>query len=491
MEFLENKSVFIIGALGFLGKIMVEKILRVQPNVKKLYILVRTTDEITAAQRFYYEVVGKDLFTRLKDKWRGDLNTLISEKVRLVAGDISLPNMGLKDSNLLEEMKNQVEIIVNLAATTKFYERYDVAFGTNTLGAKHVLGFAKQCSNLQVLVHVSTGEKKGLILETPYEMGKSLYQTTSLNIETERIVVEETLNELRNNGGTEERTTLAMKQLGLKRAMMHGWPNTYVFTKAMGEMVVSDQKDHLPLVIIRPTVITSTCKEPFPGWIEGVRTIDSLIVGYAKGKLTSIPCDNNSILDVIPADMVVNTIVMAIVAHKLQPSSQRIYHVGSSLRNSMRYIDLKNFLFQYFIEKPWIDEDGNAIKVKKIIVFNNMASFRRHMSIRYLIFLKVLEFANKASCHSLEDLYADLKRKFDWMVRLTELYRPYLFFDARFDDTNLEKLRIATQDIDRDANTLFLDPRDINWEDYFVNIHIPGLVKHVQNKFQKQIVLPQ
>lgn len=91
----------------------------------------------------------------------------------------------------------------------------------------------------------------------------------------------------------------------------------------------------------------------------------------------------------IPADMVVNTIVMAIVAHKLQPSSQRIYHVGSSLRNSMRYIDLKNFLFQYFIEKPWIDEDGNAIKVKKIIVFNNMASFHRHMSIRYLIFLKV------------------------------------------------------------------------------------------------------
>lgn len=67
-----------------------------------------------------------------------------------------------------------------------------------------------------MLAYVS-GEKKGLILETPYEMGKSLYQTTSLNIETERIVVEETLNELRNNGGTEERTTLAMKQLGLKR----------------------------------------------------------------------------------------------------------------------------------------------------------------------------------------------------------------------------------------------------------------------------------
>ena len=60
----------------------------------------------------------------LKEKWGGDLKTLISEKIYLVPGDISSPNMGLKDSNLLEEMKNQVEIIVNFAATTNFDERY-------------------------------------------------------------------------------------------------------------------------------------------------------------------------------------------------------------------------------------------------------------------------------------------------------------------------------------------------------------------------------
>lgn len=54
---------------------------------------------------------------------------------------------------------------------------------------------------------------------------------------------------------------------------MYGWPNTYVFTKAMGEMVVSDPKNNLPLIIIRPTIVTSTYKEPFPGWIEGVRYV--------------------------------------------------------------------------------------------------------------------------------------------------------------------------------------------------------------------------
>lgn len=54
---------------------------------------------------------------------------------------------------------------------------------------------------------------------------------------------------------------------------MYGWTNTYVFTKAMGEMVVNDQRDNLPLIIIRPSIITSTYKEPFPGWIEGLRYI--------------------------------------------------------------------------------------------------------------------------------------------------------------------------------------------------------------------------
>lgn len=52
---------------------------------------------------------------------------------------------------------------------------------------------------------------------------------------------------------------------------MFGWPNTYVFTKAMGEMIIDDLKDDLHLIIIRPTIVTSTYKEPFPGWIEGAR----------------------------------------------------------------------------------------------------------------------------------------------------------------------------------------------------------------------------
>jgi nucleoside-diphosphate-sugar epimerase len=55
------------------------------------------------------------------------------------------------------------------------------------------------------------------------------------------------------------------------RAKQYGWPNTYVFTKAMGEMILEHFKGKMEVVILRPAIISSTHGEPFPGWIEGVR----------------------------------------------------------------------------------------------------------------------------------------------------------------------------------------------------------------------------
>lgn len=57
------------------------------------------------------------------------------------------------------------------------------------------------------------------------------------------------------------------------RAKKYGWQDTYVFTKAMGEMLIDDMRGNIPVVIIRPSVIESTFKEPFPGWMEGNRYV--------------------------------------------------------------------------------------------------------------------------------------------------------------------------------------------------------------------------
>ena len=57
------------------------------------------------------------------------------------------------------------------------------------------------------------------------------------------------------------------------RASDYGWQDTYVLTKAIGELVIKSMRDDLPTVIVRPSIVESTIQDPFPGWIEGIRYI--------------------------------------------------------------------------------------------------------------------------------------------------------------------------------------------------------------------------
>ncbi|AES67032.2 putative oxidoreductase [Medicago truncatula] len=482
LHFLEGRTILVTGATGFLAKIFVEKILRVQPNVKKLYLLLRAKDSESAAQRFRNEIIGKDLFKLLKENQGPKFNSFVSEKLTLVPGDISKEGLNLKESILEEEICNQTDVIVNLAATTKFDERYDVALGINTLGVKHVLSFAKKCIQLKVLVHVSTayvcGERGGLILEDPHRYGVSLNGVPGLDIDMEKKLVEEKLNQFQAQGTTEHDIEVAMKDLGMERATKYGWPNTYVFTKAMGEMLVETFKENMSVVIVRPTIVTSTFREPFPGWVEGLRTIDSIVVAYGKGKLTSFMADLDAVFDVIPADMVVNAIIVAMMAHANQPNDNIIYHVGSSIRNPITYRTFRDYNLRYFTKKPLINKDGKSIKVGNITVFSNIASFRRYMFICYMLPLKGLEVANSILCQYFQGIYTDLNRKISTVMRLIDLYLPYLFFNGIFDDMNTQKLLLAVKQEGVEVNLFYFDPKIIDWEDYFMNIHIPGIFKY-------------
>ncbi|EOA16515.1 hypothetical protein CARUB_v10004673mg [Capsella rubella] len=480
LQYLDNKSILVIGAAGFLANIFVEKILRVAPNVKKLYLLLRASNEKSATERFNDEILGKDLYRVVKDMYGPKLNELTSERVTIVGGDICLEDLGLQDFDLAHEMIHQVDAIVNLAATTKFDERYDVALGINTFGALNVLNFAKRCTKVKICVHVSTayvcGEKSGLIMETPYRMGETLNGTSGLDINHEKKLVQEKLDQLQSIGASPETIKQAMKVLGLTRAKMYGWPNTYVFTKAMGEMVVGAKRGNISLVLLRPSIITSTFKEPFSGWTEGVRTIDSLAVGYGKGKLTCFLCDLNAISDVMPADMVVNTILVSMAA---QAGKQKeiIYHVGSSLRNPLKNETFPDVAYRYFTTKPWINKDGKAVMVKNIQILTSIPSFHRYMTMHYLISLKGLKLANMVLCKLLDKEFKDFDRKINFVFRLVDLYQPYLFFNGIFDDTNTENLQKMVPK--SESEMFYFDPKMIIWDGYFLSTHIPGLVKHV------------
>ncbi|KAL0437022.1 UNVERIFIED_CONTAM: Alcohol-forming fatty acyl-CoA reductase [Sesamum radiatum] len=437
LQFLENRSILVTGATGFLAKIFIEKILRVQPNVRKLYLLLRAPDAKTAMLRFNTEVMAKDLFRVLKEKYGGNLSSLISEKVKVVAGDITCENLGVKDTVLLEEMWKEVDVVVNLAANTNFDERYDVSLAINMLGARHVLNFSKRCDKLKVHVHVST-EKK---------------------------LADDTLKQLKAENCSEEFIKSAMKDLGIQ-------------SKAMGEMLMGHLKENIPLVIIRPTIVTSTYKEPFPGWAEGVRTIDSLAVGYGKGRITCFLGNPKTVIDAIPADMVVNAMIVAMVAHANQPN-ETIYHVGSSVSNPLELASVRDYGQRYFTKHPWINKEGRPVIVGEVKMLNTMDSFKRYLAFRYLLPLKGLQIVNTACCQYFESLYVELRRKIKFVMRLVELYGPYLFFKGYYDDMNTEILRRAAEESGVETEIFYFDPKVINWADYFMNIHLPGAVKYV------------
>ncbi|WOK96562.1 hypothetical protein Cni_G05269 [Canna indica] len=478
MEFFKHKSILITGSTGFLAKILVEKLLRVQPDVKRLFLLVRAADAESAMQCLQNEIVGTDLFNVLRDKHGSGFQSLVANKLFPVAGDIARDeNLGIGDSNLLQNLYNEIQIVVNVAATTNFYERYDDALGINVLGAKHVLDFAKKCFRLEMLLHVSTayvaGVQSGLILEKKFDMGETLVingnsSNNYLDIEEELKLADEKKRELQaNDKVTQEAQKLVMKELGRKRARLYGWPNTYVFTKAMGEMLLGHLRGDLPLVILRPTIITSIYRDPLPGWIEGTRTVDALIMGYAKGKLSCFFGDHDMIADVIPGDMVVNAMIATMAAHQQQPELL-IYHISSSVRNPVKYLTIEESGFRYFLENPRVGNDGKSIKTKMFPVYPNMTKFRIHMTLKYKLPLEVMHLVNLLSCGVYGRRYDELNKKYKFGMLLVDLYEPYAFFKGRL------RRRLEEEE---EEEMFDFDPKHIDWSDYFYSIHIPGVIK--------------
>ncbi|CAI0553360.1 unnamed protein product [Linum tenue] len=373
MLLLEQKTVLVTGATGFLAKIFVEKILRIQPNVKK--------------------VLGKEVFRVLKEKWGAGFQSFISEKVVAVAGDVSSEDLGIEDLHLKEEILKETDLVLNFAAITKFDER----------------------------------------------------------------------------------------------AGYYGWPNTYTFTKAMAEMVMVDSKGDIPLVIIRPTMVTSTFQDPFPGWLEGVRTLDGFIVSYARGRLKCIVHRPDVILDLIPADIVVDATIGITAMALANQHVDLVYHLGSSSKNPIRLPEIHRLSKAFFAKDPWKNRQGKPVKAGKVTTFNSMASFHVYMAIRFQLPLKIMGLLSASCCHKLEADYVDLSRQLKSGMRLIQLYKSYLFFDGIFDDTNLEVLRKRARDqkglyeVDG-VEQLNMDIKSIDWKGYITNVHIPGLLQFVMKK---------
>lgn len=88
-------------------------------------------------------------------------------------------------------------------------------------------------------------------------------------------------------------------------------PNTYTLTKSIAEQIAADYHHRLPICIVRPSIVTAALNEPFPGWVDNINGITGIMMEISRGTITSIMCNKNLVMDLIPVDIVCNTMIAA------------------------------------------------------------------------------------------------------------------------------------------------------------------------------------
>lgn len=79
----------------------------------------------------------------------------------------------------------------------------------------------------------------------------------------------------------------------------------------MAERMVEQFSDRLPICIVRPSIILAAFEEPQPGWLDNINGVSGLVTGMALGVFRSIVCQQQFLGDVIPVDIVSNTIIVS------------------------------------------------------------------------------------------------------------------------------------------------------------------------------------
>lgn len=284
VDFYNNRSILITGGSGFIGKVLIEKLLRSCPDIKRIFVLIRPKYNKEPQERLN-ELLKLPLF----DKLRENNDNSLLKKIIVVQGDVTQTNLGLSEQNLLKIM-NEVSIIYHSAATVKFDEPLKQSIGINITGTKNIIELCRKIPQLAALVHVSTAYANC----DREEIDEHIYPIDNMNpeklIELASWLDQDTLQEL-------------------KKRLLDKRPNTYTYTKALAEWLLIKTAKDLPVVICRPSIVVASWKEPFTGWIDNVNGPTSIILVYGKGLIRSMFAESSYVGDLIPVDTVINLII--------------------------------------------------------------------------------------------------------------------------------------------------------------------------------------
>ena len=136
-------------------------------------------------------------------------------------------------------------------------------------------------------------------------------------------------------------------------SILGNWPNTYTFTKSMAERTLRKRRNpNLPTLLIRPSIISGAWKDPYPGWTDTISAAGGLSLTCGIGVIYYVHGHDDNIADLIPVDIVSNTIIAGTAVHANNPSL-RIVHSASSHRQTLTWGKFRDYNFDYLEVQPY------------------------------------------------------------------------------------------------------------------------------------------
>jgi fatty acyl-CoA reductase len=496
IERLAGAKLLLTGASGFLGKAVLAAWLREVGADGTITLLLRAADDAAAQRRMEEQVLTSAPFA-------GGLaeEALASGRLRAVAGDLAVEGLGGLDPAQLAG----TDVAIHCAASVSFEQPLDDILELNVLGARRLADALRQagCDDFHLL-HVSTayaaGQRTGLVLERPYGSGTSEpwvdldaelavarewrreLESLSRQPEHQKRFVADAREELgpagalhvgqRAEWGRHGWMWTQLVERGRQRARALGWSDTYTLSKALAERALV-QSGTPRLTIVRPTIIESALEQPYPGWIEGLKVTDPVLLAYGRGLIPRFPGQPSARIDIVPVDLVANVLVAA--AADPPQDGPRCLTMASGARNPLRISELAPIITRYFRAHPLADEEGVPVEVGDW-------RFASHENIRRAldrgeqalnIGRRLLSRAGLPNGDEMERNLHKQRRSLERLRRLTEIYGPYTELDCAFDDR--ETRALAERMTAEDRTRLPFDTAAIDWDSYIADVHLPAL----------------